>query len=906
MCVKPSRTNKYSVALAGLALAAGVGTGTGAAWAQNARIHHQIVTVRDAPPTMGREFWFAIPTNFFGVDEGGKYLRIYITSTKNTTAYVGNGTATIATIPVTAYQVATFIAPESWEIETSGDIENNAVHVWSKDADLTVYFMSHNLATSDGTYIIPTIGWGTDYVVAGYEGLYEGTADYPSEFTVAANTNNTTVNITPSCDLRSDTNPSRVAYPAGQTFQVMLQRGQSVQFLSVLAHDVTGYDVTGTVIHSNNPVGVIGGSMCTNIPINFAYCDHVEHMIPPVRTWGEIYYGTYFTQPVGQTGHDWAQYLFISSKAGQVIYREDKATGTSIECVLNDKYSVYWDELELANKFWSDAPFLMVEYINSSSYPDQVNGNGDPAEVVINPREQFTKTVVFQTPFSGAGQRPYTNYATVIVNVNDEQRTTFDGKGIMKYVSTVQHIDDTFDVFTVPNIQPGAHVVTGDSAGVGVSIYGYGYDESYAWAGTLGLGTFHALDTVAPVADTSGECYDAFVHLSDVGALQSKLNKIQIDSDYNMAFTLDTGWTDGVDLDTSGYGVSVLDHNDFAYLQVSVYDVAGNVTTITSTYQPDVTVITPPVQDFGTISLTGSETLYDTIRNSGSTPFGITELKLKLGTEGFTLVNPDLSPLAPDSTRLVEIQFQPKKGVEVYDTILFGDECSLQSVLVEGNGSAPDFTVDDQSWINVPLQQDTGWIQLPVVIHNNSALQDIGVKFDSVSDPIHFYLAPYQKDSVTVPKKVSLSAPDGLDSVWFIYQPAASEQDGARGYWHSPDVLEADGKTMSMRNDSLHGNPASASVSPTDGDAGFTLAATPNPVTGSEITFSGANGNAANLTLTVYDVLGREVGRPINNKYHEAGEWESSFDISKLPSGTYTYRLQLGQASISKQFVVQR
>ncbi len=807
----------FAIVLVGIS---GLLLSTPDASAQNALIHHQISQQHLSPPTTGREFWFAIPSNYWGVNNGGKSLRIYITSASNTTAYIGTGTNTYTSVPVSAYKITTYDAPEPWEIESSGYVQDNAVHVWSKDADLTVYFMSHNAYTSDGSYIIPTIGWGTDYVVAGFESLFEGNNDIPSEFTIAASTDNTVVQVTPSCDLRkgagAGSNTTYAAYPAGYTFQVTLNRGQSVQYMAVQAQGTEGYDVTGTIIHSTEPVGVIGGSMCPNIPVDFQYCDHVEDMMPPVRTWAQTYYSTSFAQPTGTSqGHDNALYLFVSSKANQTIWHYDQTLGTQALTTISTQYGTFWDEMQLAQKFWSDAPFMLVEYINSASYPDGNNGNGDPAEVIINPREQYTKTVVFQTPISLGNVTPYTNYASVTVNVNDVDRTTFDGQRIKQY--KMQPIDDTFDIFTVPNITSGVHIVAGDSAGAGVYIYGYGLDESYAWSGGFGTGTFHATDTIPPHADTMSMCYGAFVHLADSGLNpggipQSTLNKIQVDSDYNMTFLLDTDWAEGVGLDTSGYGMSITDRSKDAYLRVTVYDVAGNVTTIISTYKPNFATITPAVQDFGTVSLSGSATLYDTIRNTGTTPFNMTVLKLKLDTEGFTLVSPDTSPLAPGAMRLVEIQFNPKKGAEAYDTILFGNECLLESPIVEGNAGAPDFSVDDQYWTNVPLQKDTGWIQLPVVLHNKSARQDLGVKFDSVSDPIHFYLAPGQKDSVTVPKKASLKGPDGLDSVWFIYQPTVIEQDAAKGYWHSPDVLESDTTKPSVRNDSLFGNPITAVV----------------------------------------------------------------------------------------------
>jgi len=783
--------------------------------AQNARIQHQIAKLHQSPPAMGREFWFAIPSNFWGQDLGGKYMRIYITSPYNTTANIGLGKKTVASLPVKALSIATYDVPLSgWEMESSGEVQDNGVHVWSTNADLTVYFMSHNNQTSDGSYIIPTIGWGTDYVVAGFQALFEGSNDLPSEFTIVASTDNTNVTITPATDLRGSGPNTVVVYPQGQTFQVSLNRGQSVQFLSVLAQSADNYDVTGTIIHSSNPIGVLGGSMCTNIPIDFPYCDHVEDMMPAMRTWANTYYGTYFAQPVGQPGHDLGLYLFVSSQPNQTIWDYNTTQGVNQVCQIQSKYGTYWSELQNAQKFWSDAPFMLVEYINSSSYPDNKNGLGDPAEVVINPREQYTKTVVFETPVAKGSQQPYDNYATVIVNVNDEARTTVDGQPIAKYNSTKQSLDDTFDLYTVPpkQLSPGVHIITGDSAGVGVYIYGYGYDESYAWAGLLGTGTFHPTDTVSPAAIPNGACYDAYIELSDTGNLQTGLGKIEIDSITNMGFQLDTSWVEGLGIDTGGYGMSVADPSKPAYLHVSVYDIAGNLTTITSTYKPQYATIGPPVRDFGTVPKPGSATLYDTIRNVSDTPFNITKLALALGNQGFTLVNPDLSPIPPDSMRLVEIQFSPVIGQEAFDTIKFGDPCFILPVIVQGNAGAPDFYVTDQTWKDVPLQKDTGWVQKAVVVHNTSALTDVTVKFDNVSDPTHFYLAPYQASTVTVPKKASAAAPDGIDSVWFIYQPTVIEQDGAKGSWESPQVLQADGVTPVIKNDSLHGNPVTAQV----------------------------------------------------------------------------------------------
>lgn len=46
-------------------------------------------------------------------------------------------------------------------------------------------------------------------------------------------------------------------------------------------------DLTGTIISTNKPVALFGGSACTIKPENAAACDHIEEMIFPFSTWGK-------------------------------------------------------------------------------------------------------------------------------------------------------------------------------------------------------------------------------------------------------------------------------------------------------------------------------------------------------------------------------------------------------------------------------------------------------------------------------------------------------------------------------------------------------------------------------------------------------------------------------------------
>ena len=52
----------------------------------------------------------------------------------------------------------------------------------------------------------------------------------------------------------------------------------------------------------------------------------------------------------------------------------------------------------------------------------------------------------------------------------------------------------------------------------------------------------------------------------------------------------------------------------------------------------------------------------------------------------------------------------------------------------------------------------------------------------------------------------------------------------------------------------------------------------------------------SNVTLTVYDVLGNEIAKLVNEE-KPIGSYEVEFDASYLPSGTYFYKLQAGDPS---------
>jgi hypothetical protein len=60
----------------------------------------------------------------------------------------------------------------------------------------------------------------------------------------------------------------------------------------------------------------------------------------------------------------------------------------------------------------------------------------------------------------------------------------------------------------------------------------------------------------------------------------------------------------------------------------------------------------------------------------------------------------------------------------------------------------------------------------------------------------------------------------------------------------------------------------------------------------------------SNVTLEVYDILGRRVAQLLNNDIKEAGRYTVSFDGRNLASGVYIYRLVVGDKQITKSMVL--
>jgi len=103
-----------------------------------------------------------------------------------------------------------------------------------------------------------------------------------------------------------------------------------------------------------------------------------------------------------------------------------------------------------------------------------------------------------------------------------------------------------------------------------------------------------------------------------------------------------------------------------------------------------------------------------------------------------------------------------------------------------------------------------------------------------------------------------------------------------------------------------YGTPLIVGSEPLPDSDQASLLVYPNPATASSgpVTLAFRLPSPSSLRLAVYDVLGREVVRPVAGWY-AAGEHRIPIEVNSLPAGAYLVRIEAGAEARTAQLVVQ-
>jgi hypothetical protein len=194
------------------------------------------------------------------------------------------------------------------------------------------------------------------------------------------------------------------------------------------------------------------------------------------------------------------------------------------------------------------------------------------------------------------------------------------------------------------------------------------------------------------------------------------------------------------------------------------------------------------------------------------------------------------------------------------------------------------------------------WVASDTLLHGAIACYDDGQNGDLVAGDYIFSRTVTFADSITA---------GGVIYKFGAEYPAASTisgsapLDNAKGSGQNfTFFLEASDTTVVLSDEwPLTGDPVG--VEEIDGQipSDYTLAQNfPNPFNPStKIRYTVPE--QANVSLKIYDVLGKEVAELVNVE-QTAGTYEASFDASRLSSGIYFYQLSAGNVTISKKMML--
>ncbi|CAC5415915.1 unnamed protein product [Mytilus coruscus] len=151
-------------------------------------------------------------------------------------------------------------------------IENKGIHITST-VPITVYVFQTQLHTSDGYAAIPIKFMSTKYIVSSFTVWHHGVHDYNSFIGIVSLGGN--INVKVQLKMKKGTVKYKgKEFGNGEIIEINMSAFQTLQ----LSHN---YDLSGSVISSSKPIGVVSGNICNKVKSN--YCSHSTEMMLPIN-----------------------------------------------------------------------------------------------------------------------------------------------------------------------------------------------------------------------------------------------------------------------------------------------------------------------------------------------------------------------------------------------------------------------------------------------------------------------------------------------------------------------------------------------------------------------------------------------------------------------------------------------
>jgi hypothetical protein len=363
--------------------------------------------------------------------------------------------------------------PEQNDCATTGALATKGAYHIQSNQPVTVYQFNSLEYTkgsafsysNDASLLLPTNVWNSTYYVASYPNQFAGDG---GEVAVTAAHDGTMVTVTTKAATAAS--GGAPAFTAGTPKTVTLNTGDVLE----ITNGSSG-DLTGTLVSSTEPVAVLGGHVCADVPdTGTQACDHIEESMLSVDALGTHYMVNAPTVSAALTAKV-EVIRIVATAAGTTLTYDPPISGASTTLAnAGDFITISGNSSSFVIQ--ADHKVLVAQYMEGQ---DAGGNTGDPAETIAVPIEQWRSTYSFHAPVS------YTsNYIDVSAPVGDA--VMLDGTQLMfNAIGSGGYALARKALTTGPN-NDGSHTITG-SMPFGIQVYGYGQYTSYWYPGGLDL-----------------------------------------------------------------------------------------------------------------------------------------------------------------------------------------------------------------------------------------------------------------------------------------------------------------------------------------------------------------------------------------------------------------------------------
>jgi hypothetical protein len=333
--------------------------------------------------------------------------------------------------------------------------------------------------SNDSSLLLPSTALTGNYRVTAYPGQSATGPDGQPvavmngyvAITATVDATNVKVLLAPAGDIVGGTSVQATA--AGGELDLTLNAGDVAELASDPGDTV---DLSGSLITADQPIQVIAGAPCDEIPENAPACDHLEQSVFPAETLGKRYFVSLPTGPLGMPVNHVVR--FYGNVDGTTLtYAPSAPTGCPAK--LDAGQVVDCGVVDSDFEVTGSSEFAVGTFMLGGSIVDPTGGLGDPSHSMIASVEQFRTKYVFLAPSDYD-----VNYIDVIAPLNVEM--TLDGATVDW--GMVSPLASGYEILRV-GLSPtnsGAHTLEAASP-VGIQVLGYGLFTSYQYPAGLNL-----------------------------------------------------------------------------------------------------------------------------------------------------------------------------------------------------------------------------------------------------------------------------------------------------------------------------------------------------------------------------------------------------------------------------------